>query len=563
MTALHFLGAAGTVTGSCYLLTTSAGRLLVDCGMFQGPKSLQALNFRPWPVAPAEIAAVLLTHAHIDHSGLLPRLVADGFHRRVHATAATCDLLRWMLPDSGAIQESEVERLNRRNAKRDAAPVLPLYTLADAEAALDRLAPESFDRWFEPLPGVRARFRNAGHILGAASIEIELDGGRARPLRLLFSGDLGPRNKSLQYDPATPGPADVVVIEATYGDRTRPRISEVQRRKQLADEVVGALLAGGNLIIPAFAVERTQELLLDLSLLVREGRIPPAPVYLDSPLARRATEVFERHRDALELPANSRDPFRAANFHFTESVGESKAIAAVKRGAIIIAGSGMCDAGRVKHHLKDHLWRGDSTVLFVGYQAPGTLGSLIRGGARHVRIHGEEIAVRARIRALDSYSGHADRDDLLHWVVPLLDGAGQVFVTHGEGAALAALGEAIAAAGLPRGLVTAPSIGDGWTLAPPDADNPRARATAAPPITAGTVAGEATIALATGRDWHNEYAEAVLALRHALTAAPDDEARHALLRHVRSALGLPPAGAASGAGSGRGATPRDKSVPNQ
>ena len=520
MTTLHFLGAAGTVTGSSYLLTLPAGRMLIDCGMFQGPKSLHALNFRAWPVPPADIAAVLLTHAHIDHSGLLPKLVADGFHRRIHATQATCDLLRWMLPDSGAIQESEVERLNRRNARRDAAPVLPLYTRTDAEAALDRLAPEEFDRWLEPLPGVRARYRNAGHILGAGSIELELAG--SPPLRLLFSGDLGPRNKSLQFDPAAPGPADIVVIEATYGGRSRPKVTEAQRRNQLADEVVGALIAGGNLIIPAFAIERTQELLLDLALLVREHRIPPAPVYLDSPLARRATAVFERHRNALELPANAGDPFNAPNFHFAETVADSKAIANVKRGAIIIAGSGMCEAGRVKHHLKDHLWRGDSTVLFVGYQAAGSLGRVILEGAERVRISGEDVTVRAAIRRIDSYSAHADQGELLDWIGERAPIRGSLLLVHGEEPALEALRK-LALGRLDRTQVVVPEIGERWAL-PPGAPARRLRT------------GRIDLAQALGHDWQNAYAQLVTGLKRDLSRIEDDRQREEAIAAMRKVL---------------------------
>ena len=525
--SLHIHGAAETVTGSCHRLVTPHGDLLVDCGMFQGPKSLRTLNYRPFPFDAGGIGAVLLTHAHIDHTGLFPKLALAGFRGRVSTTPATRDLLHWLLPDAGAIQENDVERLNRRNARRAEAQVTAIYTKADAVAALDLIDVHSYDRWFEPLPGVRARLRNAGHILGSAFIEMEID-ARPRPVRLVFSGDIGPLEKALQPDPTQPGPADIALIESTYGDTTRERLSEAQRRALLGRELADALKTGGNVIVPVFAVERTQEILEDIALLKRSGDLAAVPVFLDSPLAGRTTEVFRSYRSAL-TPSEGGRGFSGGDFRLSETVEQSKAIARIHGGAIVLAGSGMCDAGRVKHHLKDHLWRPDSTVLFVGYQAPGTLGALIRGGAAQVRIHGEEVRVKARIRSIDAYSGHADRDELVGWARPLLDGLGTALLVHGEPTAIEGLAEALSQAGLTRARIAVPTLDqcfvlehreDRWMAIPAAAATPRmaAKEASAP------------------RDWHNDYAQALLDLRGALQKAPDDQSRHRLLQELRRLL---------------------------
>jgi metallo-beta-lactamase family protein len=536
--SLQIHGAAGTVTGSCHRLVTPRGTLLVDCGMFQGPKSLRSLNYRPFPFDAAAVDAVLLTHAHIDHTGLFPKLALAGFRGKAWTTEATRDLLQWLLPDAGAIQEGDVERLNRRNSRRGEPRVAPIYTRADAEASLGLLAVRRYDTWFEPLPGVRARLRNAGHILGSAFVELEVD-ARPRPLRLTFSGDLGPQEKALQPDPATPAPCDLLLLESTYGDRMRQRLSEAERRQLLRDELAAGLAAGGNVVIPVFAVERTQEILEDIDRLKRDGALGAVTVFLDSPLAGRTTEVFRRHRHALE-PDETGRRFTAGDFRAVETVEQSKAIGRIHGGAVVLAGSGMCEAGRVKHHLKDHLWRPDSTVLFVGYQAPGTLGAFIREGAPRVRIHGEEIDVKARIRAIDAYSGHADRDELVQWAQPLLAELGSMLLVHGEPNAAAGLADSLAAAGLERARIATPSLdqaydiafGDGrWQAVPsPAAEAPRLREASAT------------------RDWHNDYAAVLLDLRDALRQETDDRRRQLLLKEVRRLLD------AHGAGSKRGAT---------
>jgi metallo-beta-lactamase family protein len=531
---LTFHGAANTVTGSCLRLGLPGGEVLVDCGLFQGPKALQALNFAALPLDPEALDAAILTHAHIDHAGLFPKLVRDGFRRRAWATPATCDLLQWILTDAGAIHESEAERLNHRNRKRDQPDVQPLYTVADAERSLKKLAPVARDAWFEPVPGMRARLRHAGHILGAAWLEMEIGGPPgAPPLRLAHSGDLGPRDKTLSHDPAPLGATDVLVLEGTYGDRDRPAIDEAGRRAALAAELREAMAAGGNLIIPSFAVERSQELIHDLLVLSRRREIPPVRIFLDSPLAHRATEVFRRHARELELDGDAASAFDGPNLHVVETVEQSKAIGRIQSGAVIIAGSGMCDAGRVKHHLKDNLWRPQSTVLFVGYQAPGTLGHLIRNGAERVRIHGEEVAVRARIRSLDFFSGHADRGDLIAWAAPAARAARVVFLVHGEAAALTALGAGLVEAGVDPARIRVPELDDRFALR-----GPRDQLTVERlPASGRRADAEMRRALAAGRDWHNDYAAAMLEMRRALLAAPDDATRHRILARLRAALG--------------------------
>lgn len=523
--SLHVHGAAGTVTGSCYRLVTPGGDLMVDCGMFQGPKSLRSLNYRQFPFEASAIGAVLLTHAHIDHTGLFPKLALTGFRGKAWTTEATRDLLHWLLPDAGAIQEGDVERLNRRNSRRGEPRVVPIYTRSDAEAALSLLAAQRYEAWFEPLKGVRARLRNAGHILGSAFIEIEVD-AKPRPVRLVFSGDIGPREKALQPDPSTPDPCDILLLESTYGDRLRQHLTEADRRSLLGGELTDALKAGGNVVIPVFAVERTQEILDDIARLKRDGEMPAVPVFLDSPLAGRTTEVFRRHHRALERGTDGQ-AFAAGDFRLVETVEQSKAIGRIHGGAIILAGSGMCEAGRVKHHLKDHLWRRESTVLFVGYQAPGTLGSLVRNGAPRVRIHGEEINVKARIRAMDAYSGHADRDELVDWARPLLPTLGSALLVHGEPDAVRGLGDSLSAAGLDRARMWAPDLDQAFAI-----DFRDGRWQAVPSEDAATPRLPPAQARAS-RDWHNDYAAALLDLREALQQESDDGRRQQLLNEVR------------------------------
>lgn len=521
MTAtLAFLGAAGTVTGSCLRLTLAGGEVLIDCGLFQGPKTLKELNWRPFPFDPRRLAAVLLTHAHIDHAGLIPRLFAEGFRGPVFATEATCDLCRFMLPDSGAIQEAEVERLNRRNAERGRAPVRPIYTARDAEACLGLFRPIAYDALVDLPGGLRARFWNAGHMLGSASIELVLPGGG----RLLVSGDIGPGAKSFVSNAEAPHDPDWLVLETTYGDRDREDPTPQERRERLRTEVLAALEAGGNLLIPAFAVERTQELLHDLDLLMERSRLPPVPIVIDSPLAAEATACFRRHLKELPEETEPAETFLSGpNIRITRSVEESKALNRVKGGMIILSASGMAEAGRIRHHLLNNLWRPEATVLFVGYQGLGTLGRLLLDGAERVSIMGTEVAVRARIRSLDLYSGHADRQGLLAW----LEARGRVgrgiFLVHGEPEARDTF------AALVRERTDAPLFLpelDAVYALPPDR-------TPEPRRAAPRLAPEAARA---PFDWHNERARLVMELRRRLDEAGDDRARAELLHRVRQAL---------------------------
>jgi metallo-beta-lactamase family protein len=534
--AIKFCGAAGTVTGSCYLVAHPHGRLLIDCGLFQGPKTLRELNYGAFPFDPRQLDAVLVTHAHVDHSGLLPKLYTQGYAGRIYATAETNALLEWMLPDSGAIQEGEVQRLNRRNARRGRTPVEPIYTRADAEACLKQLAPVQRDSWIEIAPGVRARYRDAGHILGACSIELEIatDDPKQRLLRILFAGDIGPDQTAFYSGPQGTENFDYVVVESTYGDRDRPRVTADGRRKALKTEVLAALKAGGNLIMPAFAVERTQELLSDLCGLMAKREIPAVPVFLDSPLAIRATEVFEHYRRDLQIPDDLPDPFHAPNIRYVTSAEQSMALSRVSGGAILMAASGMCDAGRIRYHLKNNLWRSDATVLFTGFQAAGTMGALLQRGVKSVRIHGEEIRVAARIRSLDVYSGHADRKQLLAWVAARLPIRRSVFVTHGEEAALLALKDGIVELDIPASRVIIPRLDQTFVLHPAAAAREDARATEP------RLSGDAATAIREGRDWHNDYASFILDLQGALGTIADDRGRRTLLRRLKRSLGGEP-----------------------
>jgi metallo-beta-lactamase family protein len=524
---LKFCGAAGTVTGSCYWIRHPQGEFLIDCGMFQGSKTLKELNYGPFPFDPEKLDFVLLTHAHIDHSGMIPKLVKQGFVGPVYATEGSIDLLSYMLPDSGYIHETEVEHLNRRNSQRGKPPVKPIYTRADAEASLNSFRIVDYDRWTDAGDGVRARYWNAGHILGAASIELEMDTGKPdQPvLRLLFSGDIGPDNKLFHPDPEAPEDLDFVFCEATYGGRDRPDVSTDQRRHILADEVTNALKGDGILLIPSFAVERTQELLADLSFLMDDGTVPQKPVFLDSPLAIRATQVFTRHATDLEDMDGKPDLFHHPNIHFTETVDQSKAIGRFTSGCIIMAASGMCDAGRIRHHLKRCLWRNNATVLLVGYQAPGTLGSLLARGVTAVRIQGEEVQVRARIRQIDIYSGHADGDELLDWMAERLPIRQAVYLTHGETSGLTALREGLIQAGTPADRVVIPQLDDEIDLLDGGAG-----------IKVRRAARRLTPEAVTLPDWHNDLAQFSLDLRERLDKCAGDKARNVVLRRLRRAL---------------------------
>jgi metallo-beta-lactamase family protein len=524
---LQFCGAARTVTGSCYRFQAPSGRLLVDCGLYQGSKTLKELNYSAFPFNPADIDAVLLTHAHVDHSGLLPKLIAAGFRGRVFATRSTIDLCSVMLPDAGSIQESEVAFLNRRNSARGRPEVSPIYTQADAVASLNSFQPVGYETWFEVISGVRARYWNAGHLLGSASIEIEFagEGNSGTPLRILLSGDVGPDAKLLEPDPEAPAGLDYVVSESTYGHVDRPRTTSGGRRQRLADLVSAAHATAGPLLIPAFAVERTQELIVDLVDLMENGKVPVAPIFLDSPLAIRATEVFRQHASELNPEIDVSRVLGSSHLRFTETVDESKSIAKFSGFHIIIAGSGMCDAGRIRHHLKRWLWRENATVLLSGFQAQGTLGRFLSDGAKAVRIQGDPIKVAARIVSFDEYSGHADGPELARWIAgrrPIQRG---VFLVHGEEPALSSLAERIIERLIPAAKVFTPILDDIYELttsAPTPIDGSHRR----------RLAPEAVISL----DWHNDMSKLILDINERIEAAADDRARRVIVRRLRRAL---------------------------
>lgn len=520
-------GAARTVTGLSLLFETPRTRFLVDCGMFQGPKTLKALNWEPFPYRPRDIAAVLLTHAHIDHSGLLPKLVKQGFRGPIHASGPTVDLCAVMLPDSGHVQEMEVQFLNRRNRRRGRGEVEPIYTAADATAAMRAFRPVPMDRWleFDELPGVRARWWNAGHMLGSASIELEFqeDG---ETVRVLVSGDLGPDCSVFQPDPEGPRVLDHVFVESTYGDEDKPCVDQATRRARLEALVGEAIHPGGALLIPAFAVERTQEICWDLVTLMQSGRIPQAPVFVDSPLAIRATEVFLEHAETLEQGRSVRRALRSPLLQFTESGEQSRRIADVEGFHIVIAGSGMCDAGRIRHHLKRWLWAPEATVLLTGFQAEGTLGRLLLEGKEEVRIQGETIRVFAKIRQIRDYSGHADAPELAAWLKARGAVKGGVFLVHGEPPAMEALAARLGAEGLVRpGQVLMPALDDAFVLP-----------AAAAPVAKDVARRRPDPAEAGRPDWHNKRAALLLAIEDAIEKAPDAKTREALMARLRTAM---------------------------
>lgn len=522
---MHVLGAAHVVTGSSYLLEANGRRILIDCGMFQGSKTLKELNYRPFPFEPDRLHAVLLTHAHIDHSGLLPKLTKAGFHGPIHATRSTIELCAIMLPDSGHIQEMEVEQLNRRRARGGEPPVEPIYTADDAVGCMTQFRPVDYDAWLDLGGGVRARWWNAGHILGSASIEIEIAEAGGDPVRILMSGDLGPEAKLFHPDPGGPQDLDLVVCEATYGDRNRPDTTIADRRTLLASEIRAAAQRGGPLLVPCFAVERTQEILTDLLDLMEDGVIPRSPVFVDSPLAIKATEIFRSHAGELEeggaLTRLTNSPF----VRFTESADQSKSLARFRGFHIIIAASGMAEAGRIRHHLKNHLWRSSTTVLFVGYQAEGTLGRILLDGAPTVTIHGDAVRVKAQIRSIDSYSGHADRSELLDWLKAREPIRGGVALVHAEERAIASFVPAVGSQVVSPERVVAPHLDDILEIAP-------GSVRLVLPATPRRIEPER----ARGQDWHNDSAAFLLDLKDALDGAADDRARGVILRRLKTAL---------------------------
>jgi metallo-beta-lactamase family protein len=433
---LTFLGAAGNVTGSCSLLETGSSRVLIDCGFVQERK-FQDRNWEPFPVDPADLDAVILTHAHLDHCGLLPRLVAKGFKGRILATSATCDISAIILRDSARLQQEDLRQKQKRHTRegrKPSHPYRPLYEIEDAEDAIQQFSQVDFEKPLEIAPGIRAVWYEAGHILGAASVRIEVtEDGQSKSI--LFSGDVGRHEMPLIRDPVIPHGAETLVLESTYGDRDHDVNEAIS--DQLARVITETHEAGGNLIIPSFAVERAQDLLFHFTRLLRAKRVPPTMVFMDSPMAVRVTEIFQKHKNLFDDKTRSMldqgvNPCDFPGLKMARTREQSKAINQIHGTICIIAGSGMCTGGRIKHHLKANLARPESTILFVGYQAEGTLGRAILRKPETVRVMGQEIEVKARIEQINGFSGHADRNELRTWLSALDPQPGRIFLNHGE-----------------------------------------------------------------------------------------------------------------------------------
>jgi metallo-beta-lactamase family protein len=427
---ITFLGAAGTVTGSKHLVETGASRILLDCGLFQGLKELRDRNWGPPPVDTGRLDAVVISHAHIDHSGYLPALVKHGYHGPVYCTPATADLLAIMLRDSAYLQEEQAEDANRHRYSKHA-PALPLYTVADADAALKLVQARPYDTPFPVAKDVQVTYRPAGHIMGSATVTLDVDGATNR--RIAFSGDLGRWDRPVLHDPARVSAADVLLCESTYGDKVHPP----DPLEDLARIVGQVAQRGGALIVPAFAVGRTQELVYQLRELEERRDIPVLPVYVDSPMAISVTDIYRRHTDEHDvsmerLLSGGGSPFETGQFTLARSPEESKRINHLKGPFIIISSSGMATGGRVLHHLRNRLEDKRTTVLLVGFQAAGTRGRALQEGAKRLRMFGQEVKVRARVERLDGLSAHADREEIFRWLKGFEHPPRQTYLVHGE-----------------------------------------------------------------------------------------------------------------------------------
>jgi metallo-beta-lactamase family protein len=433
---LNFFGAAKNVTGSCFFLEANGTRLLIDCGLYQ-ERDLKQRNWDDFPVPAGSIDAVLLTHAHLDHCGRLPKLVKEGFGGTIHATAATAEIASIIMLDSAHIQEEDIKfkmKRHERQGKKSPFPYEPLYTTEDAEKANSLFNKVKYNTKVEVGPGITAEFREAGHVFGSSSIRVAVrQGGETRTI--LFSGDVGRWDLPIMRDPHQYENADYVLIESTYGDRVHGQVADIPG--ELERIINETHKAGGNVVIPSFALERTQELLYHLNNLLKEDRIPHLLAFVDSPMAVKITEVFKKHPELFdeETIAQLRAGDEPCNFPgltMSRTVDQSKSINHIKGTAIIIAGSGMCTGGRIKHHLKNNISRPDSTILFVGYQSHGTLGRIILEKPEAVRIFGEEHEVKARVEKISGFSAHADQNELHRWISSLKNPPRKVFVVHGE-----------------------------------------------------------------------------------------------------------------------------------
>lgn len=464
---LTFLGAAREVTGSCTLITANGKNILVDCGMEQGADTYEN---QPLPMAAGQVDAVLVTHAHIDHTGRIPLLVKEGFSGPIYATAATAKLCDIMLRDSAHIQEFEAEWQNRKGKRKGAEPVEPLYTMQDAQNALALFRPCAYGAEVQLDENIRIRFTDVGHLLGSSCIEVWVT-ENGETTKLIFSGDVGNDGQPLLRDPLPMEGADYVIMESTYGDRTHAA-HRPDYVKELTEILQETFDRGGNVVIPSFAVGRTQELLYFIREIKQEGLLrghENFPVYVDSPLAIEATKIFSANvtecydEEALSVLAEGVNPITFPGLKMSVTSDESKLINADKSPKVILSASGMCEAGRIRHHLKHNLWRKESTILFVGYQAAGSLGRILLDGAVRVKLFGEEIEVDATIRQLTGLSGHADRNGLLHWLTTMPQKPRQVFVNHGDDAVAEVFARDLREMGYNA---VAPYNGEQWSLSP-------------------------------------------------------------------------------------------------
>lgn len=443
---ITFMGAARTVSGSCYIIECAGKRFALDCGLHQGNKEIEKRNWNLDAYDPKKIDFILITHAHIDHSGLLPALVSKGFKNPIYCTAPTRDLMEIMLLDSAHIQEMEAEWRNRKHQRTGVQLERALYSITDAESTVPLLATVEYDKVFEPAPGIKVIYRNAGHILGSAFIEIEYvqDG---KVTRAVFSGDLGRPEQLIIEDPSEVEVADYVFLESTYGNRNHG--DEESNLDKLAEAIEYSYQNREKVVIPAFAVERSQQIIYSLFLLRKQGRLPDdMPVYLDSPLAIRATEIFRKHPEFYdeqmqEFIRNGEHPLDLPNLHFTESRDQSQAINESRGPAVVISASGMANAGRIKHHLRHNLWRQGASVIFVGWQGVGTPGRKILNGAKKIRIFGEEVNIAAKVFTINGFSGHAGQDDLMTWLGSMQGKPVKVILVHGEAEVQKEFGELI------------------------------------------------------------------------------------------------------------------------
>ncbi|HEY9090681.1 MBL fold metallo-hydrolase [Parasphingorhabdus sp.] len=508
--SLKFHGAAGTVTGSCFELTGAGKTFLVDCGMFQGTRSLEKLNYEELPFDPKKIDAVFLTHAHLDHSGRLAYLYASGCKAPTYCTAPTADILKPLLQDAAKLQAAEVERRNRRADRMGLPPFVPLYGTQDINTLHKNIEAVNYCDELDLGHGISVRFWDARHIVGSASVEINIGGQR-----LLFSGDVG-AGKAITCAAGEIGGYDHIICESTYGDRDREPVLIRDRREALARHVEQVISAGGNLLIPAFALERTQEILEDFDALFASRRLAPINVFLDSPLAQKVTYAVLRHR------SSGIDFEKRPNIRFTQNTAESKKLNRMS-GIVIIAGSGMCEGGRIRHHLIRNLPNRKSRLLLCGFQVAGTLGSVLRDGAKRVRISGVDVNVNAEVASLDGYSNHADRSGLVEWLAERTPVTGSIFLVHGEGRSLDGLSAAIQDNGqFPATII--PELGEQWEL---QAAQPAMRLTS----------GRANAAeLTASRDWTSKLAALRAEVEAKILAQKNNQDREKLLAGLKRAL---------------------------